>query len=481
MIRLKPAAKEDSRFRPRPRHRRERHQLAAAAALMFGLSLILAWAPYPQGSIQPWSWALLATSSALLLLVTVILAAFGRLDVRVPRAAWPALLLAGAVVAWVALQSINGIPASMWHPIWHVLATRGFEGMPAISLDPATTSDALLRLLTPLAIFAVALFTARDESIANHLTLVFTGIATAYAVYGVATYPFHKGINAASATSTFANYNHFATYVNLAIVIALSRLVEPLLERKRSIGQLLVKEVFEKNGILLAPLAMLLVASLLTGSRGGLVSLVAAIVFLFCVVAIKGRFDYLRTGVAVIVVTVMGAGLLQLAGDRTVARLANSSLELENPSGRIGAWDVTLDMIRDRPWLGHGYGTFKAAFELYGDDRFPKNYHHAHNTYLEDAAGLGLPATAAWYASILCLTALCMQALTRRRRHRAYPLAAATATVLVGVHALFDFSIQIPAVAVSYAAILGVGCAQVERRFGVSPPPLQNSGGSVSK
>ena len=41
--------------------------------------------------------------------------------------------------------------------------------------------------------------------------------------------------------------------------------------------------------------------------------------------------------------------------------------------------------------------------------------------------------------------------------------ARAGASVLVGVHALVDFSVQIPAVAVTYAAILGMGCAQASR------------------
>ena len=31
---------------------------------------------------------------------------------------------------------------------------------------------------------------------------------------------------------------------------------------------------------------------------------------------------------------------------------------------------------------------------------------------------------------------------------------------LVGLHALVDFSLQIPAVAILYACILGIGCAQ---------------------
>jgi hypothetical protein len=37
---------------------------------------------------------------------------------------------------------------------------------------------------------------------------------------------------------------------------------------------------------------------------------------------------------------------------------------------------------------------------------------------------------------------------------------ALSATALVGVQSAFDFSLQIPAVALTYAAILGLGVAQ---------------------
>jgi hypothetical protein len=48
----------------------------------------------------------------------------------------------------------------------------------------------------------------------------------------------------------------------------------------------------------------------------------------------------------------------------------------------------------------------------------------------------------------------------RRKRDRIFPLAAVGATLLVGLHALVDFSIQIPAVAMYYSFILAMGCAQ---------------------
>ena len=127
---------------------------------------------------------------------------------------------------------------------------------------------------------------------------------------------------------------------------------------------------------------------------------------------------------------------------------------------RLTLWDAAHRMIADAPWLGLGLGTFESAYQLYATEVFPYVMDKAHSDYLEFAAGLGLPAAIAWWMAILWLALLCVRGVFVRRRNRAYPLLAVGATALVGFHSAFDFSLQIPAVALSYAAILGLGVAQ---------------------
>jgi O-antigen ligase len=84
----------------------------------------------------------------------------------------------------------------------------------------------------------------------------------------------------------------------------------------------------------------------------------------------------------------------------------------------------------------------------------------AHNDYLEFAAGLGLPAAIAWWTAWTLLIADCLRGVFRRRRNRQFVILAVGASVLVAVHSAFDFSLQIPAVAFFYAALIGIGLAQ---------------------
>ena len=83
---------------------------------------------------------------------------------------------------------------------------------------------------------------------------------------------------------------------------------------------------------------------------------------------------------------------------------------------------------------------------------------------LELALEAGIPATLAMVSSVSAFAALCVVALVRRKAVR-FALAGTAASLMVGIHALVDFSLQMPAVAVTYAALLGVCAAQCLRRL----------------
>ena len=69
-----------------------------------------------------------------------------------------------------------------------------------------------------------------------------------------------------------------------------------------------------------------------------------------------------------------------------------------------------------------------------------------------------------WIAAMALLVLRCAGGVRLRRRDRVFSLVGLAAAILVGVHALVDFSAQIPAVAVTFATLLGLGCAQAQGR-----------------
>ena len=83
-----------------------------------------------------------------------------------------------------------------------------------------------------------------------------------------------------------------------------------------------------------------------------------------------------------------------------------------------------------------------------------------YNTYLENAFELGLPAASVFFLALLGLVLLCFRGVRLRQRDWVYPATGVAVSVLVGLHATVDFSLQIPAIAFLYATIMGIACAQ---------------------
>jgi O-antigen ligase len=450
-----------------PRDQRGLHDIALGLFLA-----LLVWAPLPLGSNRPWSWSLLMAGVAL---VGLVLALHLLIRGERPRLPWPvglAGLAFAGVAGWAYLQ-MQPVPVAAWvHPAWAALEFFGIEpldgrGLGAVSLDVDLTRDALMRFLGYVGAFAIAFVLARDPDAAQRLLLVLLCTMTAVSAYGLfmlfggsELLPFaantaYRGV----VTGTFVNRNNFATYANLGIIIGVVWLFEPFLRDlgKREIRVLLrelLEGLFAKRGIVLVALLVLASASLLTASRGGFLSIAAALLTLIVLLFLLTKPRPLALAIATPLVVGSIWGLVALSGGAVLERFEQGS------DVRLEIWSVTGEMIEDRFWLGHGYGTYEPAFYAYRDERFRLVVDKAHNTYLEHAAELGVPATVLLYVGALLLFYACARGVFQRRRDKIFPLVATSASVLVAVHAVFDFSLQIPAVAVTYAAMMGVGCAQ---------------------
>ena len=99
-------------------------------------------------------------------------------------------------------------------------------------------------------------------------------------------------------------------------------------------------------------------------------------------------------------------------------------------------------------------------FRFYRSDDISNFYLKAHNTYLENILELGYPAALALFATFGGFLVLTFRGLRRRRQHKVYPCIGFAATALVSSHSLVDFSLQIPAVAMTYSLLMGAACAQ---------------------
>ena len=202
--------------------------------------------------------------------------------------------------------------------------------------------------------------------------------------------------------------------------------------------------------------SVLFVAILMTHSRAGLgVTVIGACLFLAIMTWTRRRKRFVL--VSIVVIGVAGMVMFAFGGGDTMDRMNRAS---SAASERADVYGRTIDAIAESPLTGVGYGTFANVFGMHRGELLRSPFLRAHNTYLENALELGVPAAAALVLAIGWIMIICVSSVLRHRRQAYLPCLGISATVLVGLHATVDYSLQIPAVAMAYAAILGAACAQ---------------------
>ena len=436
--------------------------------------ILVAVAPLPLGGFRPLAWSFYAIAAALLLVVwgAVMLRDDARPPVGPGRLAVP-LLLGLGVAGWMAFQALVALPAPWGAPLWAEAAALLPElgGEAPVSVNPPGGVEGLLRFLTHGAIFLLAVQLGRSRRRAERIFATLAYVGLGYALYGLLMHL--GGFNAVlwwerwaytdSVTSTFVNRNHYATYAGLTLLCALGLLGRSLLRRGNPVDlkelALLFGELLERRWPLLLGACVIFSALGLSHSRAGLAATVAAIVVLLLVLP-RGGWSERRMARPMLAAATVGFLLLLFAmGGETLGRAGDWSFQSET---RVHLFELTLRAIGDAPWLGHGGGGFADVIRLYRDPLLPDGYQwgHAHNSYLEFALEYGLFALLVLLALFAWLVGRLALGLVQRRRDRLYAAVGIAASVLVGLHALVDFSVQLPGVAIPFAAILGVAYAQ---------------------
>ena len=193
-------------------------------------------------------------------------------------------------------------------------------------------------------------------------------------------------------------------------------------------------------------------------SRGACLSTLLAILALVIILLTSNKIRK-KSGLLALIFIVALITWLLFANSFDVLIKRLDRLDTESV-GRANVYGLINKAAAEPGFLGLGYGTFENSFRLYRDETVNGFYDKAHNTYLENIFELGWIPAISLFLSILWLALLCLRGVWVRRKNWFYPALGLAASVLVGTHAFADFSLQIPAVAYTYALMLGVGVAQ---------------------
>lgn len=440
---------------------------------LWSLIAIVAIAPLPLGSNRPLGWSLLSLEVGLLLICWAVhhLWTGQPLPVKVQRIRVP-LILFTLTCLWVLVQLIPNIPFGLAHPAWQeVNIFFGSDAPERITIDPDWTATILMRWFTYAGVFWLALQLGRERAAAKTALRAFAAIAAIYALYGlIALFAlddtilmYERWAGKGFVTSTFVNRNSYATFAGLGllasaalIMSSLSRQRDRALSSRERLHELLshslTSSAFGYVWFFLSATALLL-----TASRAGALSTLAALLLLVWQLTRGANSGARSQFVGLGIFFVVCAIVVNFSGGLLGERLAEGE-----DRKRIEIYEQTLRAVDDHALLGSGLGSFPQIFPLYRETEVLRSKYvtKAHNTYLENALELGLPAAICLTLALGLLAWRCWSGVFHRSRDRHFAAMGISASTLVGLHAFVDFSLQIPAVIVSYMFLMGIGVAQ---------------------
>jgi O-antigen ligase len=411
--------------------RNQRAELAGAI-LLYGIFGLLLFGPLAFGTVEPWSIFLMEAGSATLFLV------------------------------WIGKQVLEGGIKIRWNPLFLPMGVFGLLIVSQLvfrrSAYPHDTIALALLYLSYAMLCFLATQTLLRGSQARSLAVIFSVFGAVLAAFSLI-----QGISSNGKLywirqprmggwiyGPYVNHNHYAglmeMLVPIPLVLALTRLAS---NRTRALAT--------------AAAAVMVGTIFLSGSRGGMLAIVAELIILAVLLIKQKRSLGTALGIGVFL-TIVTALLIWIGGDEVSHRIATMGISHSEISNDI-RWNIDRDAFRmflKKPIFGWGLGTFPVVYPQFRT--FDTNFfvNQAHNDYLQLLVEMGLLgfATMLWF-----LLTLYRRAVKKMGNWTAEISGATTLACVLGVsgilvHSLFDFNLQIPANAALFYVLCAVAASE---------------------
>src|SRR5687768_2051316 len=343
---------------PARRVYRIKHTLASRFAfLVICVAIVLSALAY--GTVHYWALGLF-NLGGLTILVLWVLDAWRLGNLRVSRNLLQLPLLGALVLGLVQLLPLREITSS---------SATAIGLVNTLSLDPNSTRLVLVQLATLLIYFAATLVFVDTPHRLHVLVRTIMVFGFCLALFGLTqsfTSPtkvyWIRELNQSTAFGPFINRHHFAGYMELTIALPLGLLFAGAVDKEKRLLYLFIA-------------GLMVVALVMTTSRGGIVSLVAEILFLVIVTGIwrsqserrrvkSGRLKRIagRVGMAAALLVGLFLGVMLLGGEFSINRFIDSVNTDDPTTGRAHFWAVTLEIIKAHPFVGTGLGAFGVVY-----------------------------------------------------------------------------------------------------------------------
>jgi O-antigen ligase len=366
-----------------------------------------------------------------------------------------------------------------------LLPLRGFDlpeqalSIPAVSslsLNPYITRLAVIQLVVYSVFFAALLTFINGHRRLKKLILTILIFSSAMAFYGIlqrlANLEEIYGVRAvgqAIAFASFINQHHFAAFMEMTLGLTLG---------------ILFGKGEKKNIRLFLIIAAVIMgmAIIFTGSRGGMISLLAVLGFIVFINVLPDkkraeeddydeaengsrlRRNLILVGGGFVLIFGLFAAVILLGGDQSVLRgVGLNSPQGDATGGRLHFWQIAWRIFLDYPIIGAGLDAYGTAFPLYDTWNGMYRIEQAHNDYLQILADAGILGFACVAAFIFLLFRESLKNIKNTsddfRRNAAIGALAGCFGILI--HSFFDFPLRTPSNALYFLAMTTIATVSV--------------------
>ena len=386
--------------------------------LVLGVCSVLGFGPLAFGAVQPWSIAVLEVAVWLL------------------------------IVVWAVRETANGEFHVINNPLYIPMAL--FAGVILIQLSFHLTAYWYITWTKALLWGSYAgLFFVANQVFNQRQSIFFFGVFCASYGFLLALFAIIQEFSSNGKIYWVVPNRHggwiYGPYVNHAHYAGLMEMLVPF-----AMVFALTNWAGQSGRIFFLFAAIVMSSSIfLALSLGGMIAFSAELVVLSLVLFRGSRSAYGELSIVILLCLLLIVWLAWLRPAGLIERLAR----LLNPirdagvTGRAAIVRDSLRMVRDRPVLGWGLGTFPIVYPSYRS--FFTNFwvNEAHNDFVQILVETGVTgfSFAMSFLAMLCWKGIRNSKLWRIDIKSSMTLAAFLGCIGIMVHSLFDFNLQIPA------------------------------------
>ncbi len=339
-------------------------------------------------------------------------------------------------------------------PFGTIAGNAGIPDIPGtISVEPFSTQVTAIHIFALCIFFALALGVIDSAARLRRVVTVLTVFGFIYAFFAILQsvlspdriYGIYRPQSAVPFGS-FVNRHNFAAIIEMVISLPLGLIFAGSL---RSDKRLLY-------GVAIAIIGTSL---LLSGSRGGLVALLAQIILLIILTSrAKGRKNFvLKVALSGLLVFAAVGGAVFVGGDTSLTRISETASSDDISSSRFHIWGVTLKVISAHLPFGAGLGAYAQAYTQFDTAGGNERVEQAHNDYLQVIADAGVVG--------LIISGLFLfwffregirNAAVSNKFRRGVAVGAFAGCFAILIHSLFDFVLHITAVSVMFLTLIAI-------------------------